>query len=162
MGIFTCYQCHIQRWSVQFAIHSRTSFVGVILFGEKNKSSSMKLYIAILLVALTLAAEANYIWDERSYHEDREPVERSYHEDQEPVLQKSYHEDQKPVERSYHEDQEPVLQKRCVGKYGKCTSDGQCCDEKNWAKRKLRCLTQCDEGGCLSYKQCMFYAGIQK
>merc|ERR1712212_601709 len=122
MGIFTCYQCHIQRWSVQFAIHSRTSFVGVILFGEKNKSSSMKLYIAILLVALTLAAEANYIWDERSYHEDQEPVlqksyhedqepvERSYHEDQEPVLQKSYHEDQEAVERSYHEAQEPVLQ----------------------------------------------------
>ena len=88
----------------------------------------MKLYIAILLVALTLAAEANVIWNERSYGED----------------------------------QKPVLHKRCVNKYGQCTSDSQCCDKEDYANRKLRCLTQCDEGGCLSYKQCMFYAGIQK
>nr|C0HJC4.1 RecName: Full=Kappa-actitoxin-Bcs4a; Short=Kappa-AITX-Bcs4a; AltName: Full=Potassium channel toxin BcsTx3 [Bunodosoma caissarum] len=49
----------------------------------------------------------------------------------------------------------------CKGKYEECTRDSDCCDEKNRSGRKLRCLTQCDEGGCLKYRQCLFYGGLQ-
>lgn len=49
------------------------------------------------------------------------------------------------------------------GKYlHHCTSNSDCCTQQDEFGRKLRCLTQCDEGGCLSYKQCLFRGGIQK
>nr|A7RMN1.2 RecName: Full=Toxin NvePTx1; Flags: Precursor [Nematostella vectensis] len=63
---------------------------------------------------------------------------------------------------SWLDERAMTQEKRCNGKYQKCTSNSQCCDQKDYAKRKLRCLTQCDEGGCMKYKQCMFYAGTQK
>lgn len=50
----------------------------------------------------------------------------------------------------------------CKTKYKRCSSSSECCKTpKDYAGRTLRCLTQCDEGGCLPYKQCMYYAGIQ-
>ena len=70
----------------------------------------------------------------------------------------------KKLEREeYRHQMAPELERRgCKAIYAKCTKNSDCCDKTDWAGRKLRCLNQCTEGGCLDYNQCLFYGGIQK
>ncbi len=45
----------------------------------------------------------------------------------------------------------------CIGESQLCTRDSDCCLEPQILGHTMKCRYQCDEGGCLSYKQCLLY-----
>lgn len=45
----------------------------------------------------------------------------------------------------------------CRGEFQTCSRDSDCCPEPQVLGHRMTCRNQCDEGGCLSYKQCLLY-----